>query len=314
MNKALVDLALAQPGDIIGYGKNGKPWRLIGGGSEGGGIDTPGGIIVGEGIEPSARPASVGTHPAMRENNNGDVPAQPTQNGPSWDDVEKARREERDKLYADRKAEQDRIKAMETELAEMRKEREEREARRQERERQRQNEAKKAEEEELSAKELLARRDEEFRQWQQTQQDQMTALQQQIAERDAIIAREREYQQFVDWRRQRIEQERENIAPQLIDLVQGESVEEVEQSITGLIERTNAILDEFAQQQQAARQGMRGVTPTAPPVGPLENQDGARQLSPQEIASLPMSEYAKLRPQLLGAASRSAQSGGLYGG
>lgn len=323
--KAVVDLALARPGDIIGYGKNGKPWYLIAGGSVDAGLDTPGGIIApGPGIEPPAVPRSPqGTHPSMMQPQEDEPPAAPQTRGnqPTWEDVERARQEEKDKLYPRVDGLEQQLREANEELNRIRQEREERERRKAEREGKAAEEAKKEEEKDLDARTLLERRtmewEERFRTHEQTLQQEREAREQ----AEAMLVREREYQDFLQWRSQRIEAERENIAPQLLDLVGGDSPEEVEANIEKMKAKTEELLQEFAagqaiQQQNAelARRNARGPSVTSPSVGPMDTITEQQEYSPEDIRRMPMAEYAKRRQQLLGAASRSyGQGQGMFG-
>ena len=116
----------------------------------------------------------------------------------------------------------------------------------------------------------------------------------------------------MNYRQQRIEQERDTIVPQLIDLVNGNTKEEIEQSIETLKAKSSAIMQDVQQTVLSARQQMPGARVTAPASGPLDN-DSEQQLStPDSIRDMSMADYAKQRAKLLGnAASNRGQ--GLFG-
>jgi hypothetical protein len=91
---------------------------------------------------------------------------------------------------------------------------------------------------------------------------------------------------------------------ELIDLIAGNSEEEVENSIAVLRTRSNAIIESI-QQATAQQQGrLRGVPPTAPPVGPMENQTEYQTLTAEDIRNMPMEQYAKMRDRLMNASPR----------
>lgn len=214
------------------------------------------------------------------------------------EDIEKARKEEKDKLY-------NRLSTMEEELKAMKAEREAREKAQKEAEKQAAEEAKKKAQEEMSAKELLAQKEQEWEQrFQSLQQDR---------ERDrAILEQERQFTALMDYRANRMAEEAENILPELIDLVAGNSQEEIEASIARLRERTEKIVGNVQAAQQQARREMPGTKVTAPPTGPVENQPGYETLSADDIRGMDMATYAKRREQLLGAASQNRNKG-LFG-
>jgi len=89
--------------------------------------------------------------------------------------------------------------------------------------------------------------------------------------------------------------------------------DEIEQSITNLKARTDAIVQDLQAGQVAARQQMRGVAPTgAPPVMPSEQAPGQQTLTADDIAKMTPAEYAANRQALMAAVSQQAASGGLY--
>lgn len=226
----------------------------------------------------------------------------------STEDIEKARREEKDKLYgtieemkkdlaAFRKAEEERAK---TEAA-ARKKAEEDQAKAE-------ADARKRAEEEMSAKQLLEQRDQE---WQQR----FNQLEEDNRRKDEILTKERRYNELVTYRQRRLEEEAETIAPQLRDLViLGNTEADIEASIADLQQRTNRILEQISAGQDAARRQTRTTSPTAPPVGPMEAQPEFQQLSNADLQSMDMATYAKNRDRLLGAVSQQVRNRGPYGG
>ena len=218
------------------------------------------------------------------------------------DDLAKAREQEKSKLYPQ-------LEKMKEELSSLRKEKEEEAARRAQLEAAKQAEElaiqKAKEEEELSFKDLLKKKEQEF----------STQLEQERLERErafALLEQERKFQEVTNYRSSRIEQERDNIVPELIDLVDGNSADEIEQSIAMLKEKSARILSSAQQAMQSARQQMAGTRITNPAAGPLDNDSEQKTYSPDSIREMSLADYAKQRAKLLGTAA-SNRGQGLFG-
>ena len=218
------------------------------------------------------------------------------------DDLAKAREQEKSKLYPQ-------LEKMKEELSSLRKEREEEAARRAQLEAAKQAEElalqKAKEEEELSFKDLLKKKEQEF----------SAQLEQERLEREraiALLEQERKFQEVTNYRSSRIEQERDNIVPELIDLVDGNNADEIEQSIAMLKEKSARILASAQQAMQSARQQMAGTRITNPAAGPLDNDSEQKTYSPDSIREMSLADYAKQRAKLLGTAA-SNRGQGLFG-
>jgi hypothetical protein len=221
------------------------------------------------------------------------------------EDIQKARAQEKDKLYSS-------MEKMKEELNVLKKEREEQIAKENERKAQRaarEAEAakKKAEEaeQEMSFKELLKVKEDEFN----------AQLERERAEREsafALLEREREYQELTAYRQQRVEQERENILPELIDLIQGNTPEEIEQSVSQLKDKSTRIFESATQATQQTRKEMVGARITSPANGPLDNDSDQISVSPDDLRNMSLSDYAKNRAKLLGSAGTN-RGQGLFG-
>ena len=221
------------------------------------------------------------------------------------DDLAKAREQEKAKLYPQ-------MEKMKEELSSLKKKAEEDAAH--EAEKAAQRAAKKAEEvakqkqkdeEELSVKELLAKKEQEF-------QSQIDAERLEREKAFALLDRERQYQELMNYRQGRLEQERDNIVPELIDLINGNSQEEVEQSIAMLKEKSVSILQSAQAAMQNIRQQQKGASVTAPSSGPLDNDSEQRSFTPDSLRDMSMADYAKQRAKLLGSAA-SNRGQGLFG-
>ena len=218
------------------------------------------------------------------------------------DDLAKAREQEKSKLYPQ-------LEKMREELSSLRKEKEEEAARRTQLEAAKQAEElsiqKAKEEEELSFKDLLKKKEQEF-------QSQIEAERLERERAFALLDQERKFQEVTNYRSSRVEQERDNIVPELIDLVDGNTADEIEQSIAMLKEKSARILSSAQQAMQSARQQMAGTRITNPAAGPLDNDSEQKTYSPDSIREMSLADYAKQRAKLLGAAA-SNRGQGLFG-
>ena len=225
--------------------------------------------------------------------------------GYTADDLAKAREQEKAKLYPQ-------LEKMKEELASLKREREEtaaREAERQTRIAEEESRAaqlkKEQEENELSFKDLLKKKEQEFQ----------SQLENERLERERAIAlldQERKFQELMNYRQSRLEQERENIIPELIDLIEGDTQDAIEQSISTLKEKSARILDSAQQAMQSARAQMAGPRITAPASGPLDTNSDTQSLTPDSIREMSLADYAKQRAKLLGNAANN-RGQGLFG-
>lgn len=214
------------------------------------------------------------------------------------EDLARARAQEEDKLYPQ-------IEHLKEKLSLLEKDREERVSQEEAARRAAEEEAKRKAEAEMDVRTLLEQKEAEWR----------SQLEAEKAEREkafALLEMERNFQDIQMYRAERIEEERDFIIPELIDLITGNSREEIEQSIAGLKERSSRILDSAQQAMQAARRDMTGSRVTAPSAGPMDTNSDNQQFSAEQIAGMPFTEYVKHRSKLLGQASAS-RNRGLFG-
>lgn len=218
--------------------------------------------------------------------------------------IQKARAQEKAKLYPQ-------MEKLQEELASLKKERDERQAKEAERKAQRAAreaeaaaERRKQEESELEVRDLLAKKEQEF-------QQQLAAERAEREKAFALLEREREFQELNSYRQSRLEAERENIVPELIDLVSGNTKDELEASIADLKARSAKLLESVAQVAQQTRKDMQGARITVPASGPLDNDSDSRSYTPDSISNMSMADYAKNRAKLLGNTNTRGQ--GLFG-
>jgi hypothetical protein len=204
-------------------------------------------------------------------------------------DLHRVREEEKSKLYG-------RIEDMAKEVDTWRKEREEAERLRREAEERAEAERIEREKAEMTAIDRIAALEDDFAK-------RMDLLQQEREQEREILAKEQEYRELMDYRNRRMVEEQGNIIPDLIDLVSGNSPEEIERSIATLKEKTAAIVGSVQStlaQQQGASLGTRVTDPSGFPE--MITEQGTVNLS--DIKNMNMDEYAKNRERLLGAVSR----------
>lgn len=220
-------------------------------------------------------------------------------------DIAKIREQEKAKVYP-------KMEKMAEELAALKKKAEEdavrkaeKEAARAAKEAEKVAKQKEKDENELSFKDLLSKKEQEFQ----------SQLENERLEREkafALLDKERQFTELMNYRQTRMEQERDSIVPELIDLVQGNSKEDIEQSIAVLKEKSSSILASAQAAMQSAKQAMVGARITAPASGPLDNDSEQTSYSPDSLRDMSMADYAKQRAKLLGnAASNRGQ--GLFG-
>jgi hypothetical protein len=225
----------------------------------------------------------------------------------SEDEVENIRKQEKDKMYKRLEEADTRVKSMEEQMATIAAEREAARKEAEERGNKEQELLRQREIEELSAKELLLKKEDEFNQRintvEQEWQARLEAIESQRQAQEALLDKERQLQALDHYRSQRLQSEQEAIIPELIDLVTGNSEEEIEQSISILRERSSAIIESIQQATAASQGRLRGAPVTAPPTGPMETQTEYQQLNADDIRNMSMEQYSKMRDRLLNARS-----------
>ena len=217
------------------------------------------------------------------------------------EEIEAARRQEKDKLYP-------RIETLEEQLRLFNQEREATATAAAEAAATADAERRAREEAEMTAKELLQRQEQEFNQrFEAVSSDfqaKLTELQQQSEAQQALLEQERRFQSLQSYKNRRVQEEQDNLMPELLDFITGNTEDEIDASISTIAARTSAIVGNI-QQSMAAQQPprLRGIPPTGgSPTGPVENAQ-EQTLSPTDIANLSMEQYAQLRGRLMEAAS-----------
>jgi DNA repair exonuclease SbcCD ATPase subunit len=218
----------------------------------------------------------------------------------SQDEVEAIRRQEKDKLYDKISKLQEQVEIFNHEREDQKRLAEEVAAREAEERRLR-------EEEEMSAKELLMKKEDEFQQRintaQQEWEEKFNALQQESEAQKAVLEQERRFQELESYKSRRIAEEQDNVMPELLDFIRGNTEDEIESAISAVKTRTSAILENI-QQAMPQQQRLRGVPATgSTPSGPLENMTEQQTYTSADIAGMSMDQYAQVRDRLLASAS-----------
>ena len=219
----------------------------------------------------------------------------------SEDDVEKIRQQEKDKLYKRLEDSDGRVKSLEDQLSTLANESEVSKAEAARLAKAESDALRKREEEELSAKELITKRETEFdeklkvveTEW----EGRLAKIEEERASQEAMLEKERRYRELETYLGRRMVEEEEYIIPELRDLASGTTEEEIDNSIAILKDRSSAILESIQQSTQPS--GLRGSPVTAPPVGPMETQTEQQTLSAEDIRNMPMEQYMQMRDRLL---------------
>lgn len=273
-------------------------------------------------------------------------PPAPTGQTFTAEDLERVRQEEKAKLYTKLEENRTELTQLRDQVGSLTAAEQRREAQLEEEQARLEAERKKQEEEGLSAKELIARAREEWNQnLSEKEQEWNSRWEQEKQAREAAEAmqqKEREFGALRDYTLAQVEANKDKIAPELIQWIQGNSQEEIDSSIQQAIETTDKIAAQFQEalggQQVVEQQPQPMVNeqgqlvmpvpqpaapaaPAAPPVlpgtratgGPGNTDPGAQfqRLSADDIANMDMSQYAKLRGQL--GIGGVGQNRGLYG-
>jgi hypothetical protein len=206
--------------------------------------------------------------------------------------IEKARQQEKDKLYPTISKADERAAAMEAEVKELSAFRKKAEKEEQARAKAIEDAQRAKEEAEMSAKDLVAKRDKEFN-------DRLAQLQAENEQRIALMEQEVKFNQLQSYITRRAAEESQTIVPELLDFITGNTPEEVEASIAILKEKSAAIADAARGAQIRQRSSLPGVAPSSGTNGvTIMDQPGDRQLSAEDIRGMSMQEFAALRKKV----------------
>lgn len=210
--------------------------------------------------------------------------------------VEKAREQEKSKLYG-------RVDSLTNKLSEWEQRDKERLAAEEAQRKEAEEAARREEEDQLSAKELLARKEQEWQaRLQETQQSfeqQLSQLEQQRAQEQALLEQQRNFHALQAHRSAALEANKDQIAPQFVDFIRGNTPEEIDAAVATAVAKSQEIVAEIQQAQQNLRAQQRGVSSTGyAPVGPMETGSQTRDYSPEEIRNMSPQQYAEFRQKI----------------
>ena len=223
------------------------------------------------------------------------APVTDSKSGYTEVDLQRVREQEKSKLYPQ-------IDSLKEEINLLKKDREAQLAEAAAIAKEKEEAARKLAESEMDVRALLEKKEQEWT-------SQLEEIRQEGARKDALLERERQYAELTAYRNRRLAEEQDNIMPELVDLISGNNADEIEQSITGLRERSSKILESAQQAMQSARRDMKGTSTTLPPT--MENNSGQQQFTADQIAAMSVTEYAKYRDRLFPGANN--QNKGLFG-
>lgn len=242
--------------------------------------DTSAGILVGTDT-PTPKFTTTTTTTTQPPADTGKVSGKYTE-----EDLARVRQQEKDKLYPQ-------LESLKETVSRLEKEREERAAAEQEAIRQAEEAARKEAESQMSIHDLLKQKDQEWA-------ERIEAERREREQAFALLDREREFQALAEYRHDQLAAAQDDILPELLDLVEGNTQEEIAASINSLKERSARILESAQTAMQSARREMVGSRVTAPSIGPMDTQTEHQQFTPDAIRNMSINEYAKNRHRLLG--------------
>jgi DNA repair exonuclease SbcCD ATPase subunit len=247
--------------------------------------------------------AEAGTVPVVAQSSDNAVVADaPTTKATSKfyteDDLAKVRSQEKEKLYPQ-------IDKLKEELDALKREREAELASRTAEEEAKAKAQQEALENDMDVRTLLKTKEQEW-------QEQLERERQERERAFALLEREKSFADLQSYRTQRVETEREAIIPELLDLISGNTREEIDASVEGLKERSARILESAQSAMQNARKEMTGTRVTTPPLGQMDTNMEQRNFTAEDISSMSMNDYAKYRERIMSETARG-KSRGLFG-
>jgi hypothetical protein len=235
------------------------------------------------------------------------------------DEVARIRQEEKDKLYGQITRNNEELTALREQVGSLTAAEQRRQAQLEDEQQRLAAEAKRKEEEDLDAKSLIQRKEQEWGQrltdMEQTWGQKLAEAEQKQQQAEAIAQREREFADLQGYIVASVEANKESIAPELLPWITGNTKEEVDSAIARAVETTDRILAQMQQavgaqdpsQQQFQQVPGQQPVPQPPALpgtratgGPANSDPAAsfQQLTKEQIQNMPMDQYAKLRGQM----------------
>lgn len=223
-------------------------------------------------------------------------------------EVQKFRKDEKDKVYGELTKAQEELQKFQKAEAERQKAEADARAKAE-------AEAKKKAEAEMDARQLLESREAEwnnkFEESNKSWEERFNRINAEREQERALAEKERKFHEFVAYRNDRLNAVRDDIAPELIDLVSGNTPEELEASIERMKAKSEQLAQTVQQYAQQARASQRGVSSASfPATGPDTDNPGGKQLTAEDIAAMDFEQYSKFRQQY---GIGGSQGKGLFG-
>ena len=163
---------------------------------------------------------------------------------------------------------------------------------------------------EMTSKELILKLN-------QDQTEKMKALQDKLDYQDSLLDMERRFQALQQYTTNQLSAQlpdgrtvHESIVPDLLPLISGNNEQEVLASIQRLQAVSQSMVNGIREQQQAEYQALRGASPTGlPAFGPLEDQAQQAPKTTAQLKGMTMQEFAANRNNLLAATGRMYRGG-----
>jgi len=229
----------------------------------------------------------------------------------SAEDIARARKEEKDKLYTEIQSLKTQWSSAQKTLQEIQdqKAQELAEVERKQAEKDAAIQAKR--EEEMSAKALL---ESKLKETNDTWESRFAQLQSEREAERAIADKERAYNELLEYRSVQLQSNAADIAPQFHNFISGETKEQIDNAIAQAKIATQSIAEEVAQARQQQTLRTPGVSPTGyTALGPLDGAMGQKQYTKEDIDNMSMPEYMKFRQEYGIASGEAQRSRGILG-
>jgi len=131
----------------------------------------------------------------------------------------------------------------------------------------------------------------------------------------ATFAKERSFTELRDYAQVKVSEAvaANEIAPELVGYVTGNNTQEIDASLVRVKATTESLLASIAA-ATAPQVAPRGVSPTGyAPVGPMDGDQSHKTYTAADIQNMSIEEYTANRQALLGAAVKSGQDRGMFG-
>ena len=225
------------------------------------------------------------------------------------DDIEKARTQEKDKVYKTLESWEEKFAEQGQVLANLLKDKDSAVAAAAEQATKDAEEAATKRWEEQDSKTLVADVRAEF-------EKKLAVLEEQRSLESATFAKERSFAELRDYAQAKVTEAlaANEIAPELAGYVVGNNTTEIDASLVRVKATTESLLASIAEATAAQPLAPRGVSPTGyAPVGVMDADPSHKTYTAADIQNMGIEEYTANRQALLGAAAKSGHDRGMFG-